>query len=642
MRQAIWCCLVLFQKINDAIATEDNFIKTKFDGGIATRGCMFDIRAIQETYITSFDINANTGIHQMEIYTKTGSYVGYEIDSRESWNLVGNMTIEGNGPFRATTIPSDTFEHIWIAENETQGLFFLLDSDNLLLSKSDNMKINIGTRIAASSTLEIFRGIGVYEPFKYNLGYPIEWNGAIYYQHSNPNDLSKIEPTLYLSCGDEVFGTTLNQQQISAPTCDNIGNGRNGAVKYAFQENKNTHVSISLCNEGTNFDSKIRVFRENRNGNSNCVTSNDDFCGEKSQVNFYNMDGDSYVILIDGNDDAEGDFQLSIVCPTPLETVMTIDTLSCGSSVQGTTLSLPSVSAPSCGLSSIDHSISDGKRGSVKYSFKENKNGLVTMNLCENTDFDTQIRIYEKDAKEELICISANDDFCDLKSSVTFNHQADTEYFVVIDGHDDAEGSFSLDVKCPLPDIVTHFRQSFVMLKSTLSEKEKKHFELIISNISSEYIIHRFDAEVGTFVNVISQTGKEIEDGDRYFVSIEYLLSFSSHNMDVSGLPDIFIEHFDHRDNLLRFEDDLMFYGIVVIPGKTTKPTIYDPLYQNGEDFQQNQISNQKQILILIVGISFFATALVFFMYAQVQLWFKFSKPPDFELVSEIEDKFMS
>ena len=605
-------------------------ISTKFDGGIIAKGVMFDVKVRHETFIKGFEINAQSGTHQIEIYTKKGSFQGFEIDSVDFWKKVANVTVEGSGPFIPTIIPSESFENIWIEENETQALLITMDSENMILTRPRSMLASVGSSLVSNDSVELFRGVGVHEPFKFTLGYPVEWNGIIHYEFYNPTDIKNSEAALHLKCGDEVIGSTVNQSPISAPECgyDNnrktsVGNGENGAMKYSFSSTTSTPVDINLCDENSDFDSKVRVFRESDDGDYECVNGNDDFCGSQASVSFHSELGENYIIVVDGNEDEEGDFIMNIVCPTPLEHVQTIAELSCGRSFFGTTYGLPAVSASSCGLNSTDH-----KKGSVKYSYKEDNNRLVTLSLCEKTDFDTQIRVYEQGVEGDLVCVTANDDFCDTQSSVTFRSLANTDYVVVVDGNNGAEGTYMLDVACPVPDVITHVRQTFVMVEPELAESEQKLFESTINSLSFEYMTRKFHGDVNTLADVVGQQSKKKNRRGDYEVTIDYLVSFSSQSVDVTGLPDKFIEHLSHPDNLRRFEEDLIFNGLVVVPGEASTPILYDPIEEFMQGLQESKHSNRNGLLLLIFGIIFFAVAIIICSYTQLRVWVRYSKVP--------------
>ena len=626
-----------FVKAETNRAVIDMSLKSNFDGGIVTRGCIFNIKALHDTHITSFDINANEGKHQVIIYAKNGTHEGYELDSLEYWSQIANISVDGNGPFIPTKIPVGSFDPILITENQTQALFFMMDSENMIVTRPRSVMASTGSLLATNSILELYRGIGVQDPFEYILPYPVEWNGVIYFKAYDPNNIRNVKSSLNLSCGDEVQGTTILQTHISADKCgwndkDESGfkNGFSGSMKYSFKENFNAQVTISLCNDVTNFNTQIRIFRETKDGHLVCVDGNNDSCGSQSSITFFYEAGNTYIILIDGHNNEEGNFKMNIICPTPMERLRPIEQVSCGKLYQGTTLGSSPISAPRCEIDKVDDVINyDKQNGAVKYTFKEERNRMVTMNLCGGTDFDSRIRVFEKDINRNnaFTCISSNDDFCDLQSSVTFAGKANIEYVVIVDGHRGDGGFYNLEVQCPNPDIVNHIRQSFVMLESELSESHKKIFASTVQAVSLEYVTKKYQSQVMTLVNIVKQQSTHIRrgDGNEYEITLDYLISFSSHTVNVADFVNIFVEHLSHNDNLRRFEDDLMFNGVNVMPGRSSHPKIYDPIEEQLQSLRQTSPSTNMQLVVLISGICFFAAALLICLYLQVHLWRKFS-----------------
>jgi hypothetical protein len=72
-------------------------------------------------------------------------------------------------------------------------------------------------------------------------------------------------------------------------------------------------LSISLCGEGTNFDTYLRLMDED------CITElayNDDYCGLQSQIDV-DLDAGTYVICVEGYSSASGEYQLDITGPIP-------------------------------------------------------------------------------------------------------------------------------------------------------------------------------------------------------------------------------------------------------------------------------------------------------------------------------------
>lgn len=87
--------------------TVDTLTTTFAGGNGCTNGNMFDLQVINDLSITQFDINAYAGTQTVNIYYKTGSYVGSET-TPANWTLLytGSVTGLGNGGPSPVVLPS--------------------------------------------------------------------------------------------------------------------------------------------------------------------------------------------------------------------------------------------------------------------------------------------------------------------------------------------------------------------------------------------------------------------------------------------------------------------------------------------------------------------------------------------------------
>lgn len=81
------------------------------------------------------------------------------------------------------------------------------------------------------------------------------------------------------------------------------------------------------------------------------------------------------------------------------------------------------------------------------YSFTGNGDPkLVTISLCNGTDYDSAIRIYDDcDLANQ---IAFNDDNCGLQSEVTFPSDGTSTYYIMIEGFGSNAGNFTMEVSC--------------------------------------------------------------------------------------------------------------------------------------------------------------------------------------------------
>ncbi len=123
--------------------------------------------------------------------------------------------------------------------------------------------------------------------------------------------------------------------------------------------------------------------------------------------------------------------------------------LGCGATVTGSTVGAAPDVAPLCGTN-------DGTGGGVWYRYAGANPADVTLTTCSpNSNFDTKIRVYQGTCSE-LVCVAGNDDAAcptlSTLSTVTFEAQAATLYYILVHGFGSAEGEFELSLSCEVFD----------------------------------------------------------------------------------------------------------------------------------------------------------------------------------------------
>lgn len=135
------------------------------------------------------------------------------------------------------------------------------------------------------------------------------------------NDL--CDDAIAVAIPSTTFGdTSLATVDSGFPTCGGAGTPSAGGVWYSVTGNGNT-LTASLCNTGTNYDTKISVYCPECDP-AVCVTGDDDFCGFPpgySEVSWCSAMSETYLILVHGFGGSVGAFELSIAngptCSTP-------------------------------------------------------------------------------------------------------------------------------------------------------------------------------------------------------------------------------------------------------------------------------------------------------------------------------------
>lgn len=105
--------------------------------------------------------------------------------------------------------------------------------------------------------------------------------------------------------------STVGADPDTVPFCSPVGNSNGGGLWYKV-EGTGQKFWLSTCNDSTNFDTEMRVYKGDCN-NLVCVGSSDDVLPDScSEVAWCTQDGYWYYILVTGHQGDEGTFQLSI------------------------------------------------------------------------------------------------------------------------------------------------------------------------------------------------------------------------------------------------------------------------------------------------------------------------------------------
>lgn len=135
-------------------------------------GVMFDLIAAKNITVDSIDIHmAGTGVRQVSVYRKSGTYVGSQT-AMGAWTLVGRYSVTKRGQGNATTIPIQSFE----LTPGTHGLYIYADDD---IRWENNATLDV-----ADMDLRIFGGQAIRDTFAFPIVGNAKWNGAIHYRQS--------------------------------------------------------------------------------------------------------------------------------------------------------------------------------------------------------------------------------------------------------------------------------------------------------------------------------------------------------------------------------------------------------------------------------------------------------------------------
>jgi formate dehydrogenase assembly factor FdhD len=131
-----------------------------------------------------------------------------------------------------------------------------------------------------------------------------------------------------ITCGQTITATTSGAAQ-NVPNCGGFEFNTAGGLWYRYTANQTGTVTVSTCNPGTNFDTKIAVYTGPCN-NLSCLAGIDDGCspGFSSIVQFPATAGLSYSIYVTGYQAQTGNFQLSLTCTAPPSLVVNTSSVS--------------------------------------------------------------------------------------------------------------------------------------------------------------------------------------------------------------------------------------------------------------------------------------------------------------------------
>ncbi len=257
---------------------------------------------------------------------------------------------------------------------------------------------------------------------------------GIYTPLNPPND--DCVNAILITCNSSVTGSTATAT-LDGPPVSSCSGGVAPDVWYRIV-GSGVPITANTCT-GTTYDSKLEVYTGTC-GALTAIACNDDFCGLQSQVVWPGAVGVTYYIRVHGFAGATGAFTLTISCPPPNDLCVNAININCGQTLAGTTGGATlDPAAPFC--------ITSVTAPGVWYSFV-GSGGVETLNTCSAASYDTKLSVYTGTCGA-LVCVTGNDDFCGLRSQVSFASISGTTYYVLVHGFGAATGTFSLTRTCP-------------------------------------------------------------------------------------------------------------------------------------------------------------------------------------------------
>jgi hypothetical protein len=258
-----------------------------------------------------------------------------------------------------------------------------------------------------------------------------------------PND--DCSGAIAIDCNSTVSGNNELASSDSAPFCGTSVTSGKG-VWYSFT-GSGTETTVSTCNPGTNFDTKVLVY-EGSCESLSCVAGNDDDCGLQSSVTFESTEGVTYYVLVTGfSSFSDGDFVLSLSCaapPPPPGGGCEISTMECGDVVSGTTVGANIEDPGTCGTTL-------GSAPGVFYRFIGTGDNVEVTTCNAGSDFDTKLGVFSGSC-DDLTCVGGDDDdtcpFSGLRSRVEFFGEPGVVYYIYVTGFGSNTGNYELSLTC--------------------------------------------------------------------------------------------------------------------------------------------------------------------------------------------------
>ncbi len=242
-----------------------------------------------------------------------------------------------------------------------------------------------------------------------------------------------------MSCGETVIGSTEFATIDSGATDCGVGITSPG-VWYTFTDTTGllTNYTVSLCDGGTAYDSKLTVYSGTDCAALTCVGDNDDSCGLQSEVAFQGDGSTTYYILVHGFGGATGEFSLNLTCegvPPPNDMIAnSIDVDQIGFPYTDPNVAMPFATTEAGTPAGCDNA---GVKG-VWYNFVPEGNGTATATIITPAG-PSSVTFYtapnETAVETDLVHINSQMNQCVAGVQATINTTAGQAYYVYVANH---------------------------------------------------------------------------------------------------------------------------------------------------------------------------------------------------------------
>ncbi len=204
----------------------------------------------------------------------------------------------------------------------------------------------------------------------------------------------------------------------------NCGTANGPDVWYAFTPGCNGSFTFDTCAAAT-FDTQLSLHSGCPGTASNILACNDDFCaGTRSSISADLVAGTRYLLRVGGWGGSSGTFTLTVTQntfnPPPNDQCASAMPITPGAYSADT----------SCATNDGVNSCFASTAKDVWFSVTPTCDGTYTADTCAAATFDTMLSVHTGCPGNAANQIACNDDYCNLRSSVTWAATANTTYLI--------------------------------------------------------------------------------------------------------------------------------------------------------------------------------------------------------------------
>jgi hypothetical protein len=161
-----------------ALSDDTESFLTTYVSNNGHSGNLFTIEAKFDMIIETFDVHTDSTSDNLElkIYTKFGDFSRNDDNPSGTWTEIADTTVQGQGEFQPTHVPSKDVSTVAIKANTRQSFYITFTGPYIKYTSA-----LVDPDIIQNNHLSFVAGAGAQYPFKYYFPNRV-WNGVIYYR----------------------------------------------------------------------------------------------------------------------------------------------------------------------------------------------------------------------------------------------------------------------------------------------------------------------------------------------------------------------------------------------------------------------------------------------------------------------------